>query len=477
MNLRPTQSSTFSLVRAGLQLNFAKLATAQEHVATGRRILRPSDDVIGTAKSLRTRKQLGQLDNYMTAVDSSRPFLESATAALQDVSGLLSEAKALITQGLNGTLNDGDRAVIGDQLSSLLDQLVDVANSQFGDQYLFGGMRSDAQPYVMQTLGGESRVVYRGDDNVHSVAIGPDTELGINMPGSEIFGRFAYEGASLTGSTGLALGASANQGSGFETVHVRHDATVGTPGAGVTLVNGGADDTLLNGHTLTIDGAAGTVQLGGGPVLSIPQPGDDDYTDFVVETQFGGELHLDFSGFTGGSSTATIRGEGSISLDGSIYTPLDFAQADLQLLNDATGAVVHVDTTRITSAGEELVRFDGNVSVFDALAGAAADLSRAGELGADELTERLTERLAELSRNQTNALNALGTLGARTERLNASGDRLGAMDLRLTGVLSNIEDADLADVALELSRAEQTLQLAQLTGSRLMQTSLLNFLR
>ena len=477
MHIRPTQSSTFSLVRSGLNLNFAKLALAQEHIATGKKILRPSDDVIGTAKSLRTRKQLSQLSNYMTAVDSSRPYLEASTAALQDVSGLLTEAKALITQGMNGTLNASDREIIGDQLEQLLNQLVDVSNSKFGDHYLFGGMQTDSAPFGFESVGSESRVMYRGDDNVHRVAIGSDTELGINLPGSEIFAAFEYAGASLSGSTGLALGTSANQGSGFTEIHVRHDATTGTPGAGVTLANGGADDTILQDHVLTIDGAAGTVTLGSGQALQIPQPGDANYTDFVVTNEDGAEVHLDFSAYAGGSSTATLTGEGAVSLGDGHYTPIDFSETNLQLVDDASGTVVHLDTTSVGRASDELVRFEGNVSVFDALQGAVHDLKNADSLSSADFMERMGDRLAELSRNQQNALNALGTLGARTERLNASGERLEGMDLNLQGVLSKIEDADLAEVALELSRTEQTLQLAQLTGSRLMQTSLLNFLR
>ena len=43
-------------------------------------------------------------------------------------------------------------------------------------------------------------------------------------------------------------------------------------------------------------------------------------------------------------------------------------------------------------------------------------------------------------------------------------------------LISNVEDVDFAEVALDLQRAEQTLQLAQATGARLAQQTLLNFL-
>jgi flagellin-like hook-associated protein FlgL len=44
-------------------------------------------------------------------------------------------------------------------------------------------------------------------------------------------------------------------------------------------------------------------------------------------------------------------------------------------------------------------------------------------------------------------------------------------------LLSGVEDVDFSQVALDMTRAEQTLQLTQATSSRLLQSSLLNFLR
>lgn len=477
MNIRPTQSSKFALVNSGLSLNFAKLALSQERIATGKRILRPSDDVIGTARSLSTRKQMSQINNYRKAIESSRPYLESASSSLQDVSGILSEARALITQGMSGTLNDSDRAIIGGQLEQLVDQLVGVANSQFGDRYLFGGTLTEEPPFAFETVGGVRQVVYRGDDEVQRVQIGANTEIGVNLPGSDIFGLFEYAGAKLSGLTGATLGTSANQGTGYADLIFRQDGTFGTPGAGIALANGGSDDTILQDHLLTVDVTAGTVTLGNGIARPIPQVGDPDYSDFVVKTAEGAEVHLDFTGFTGVDTSATLSGTGSVSLDGTNFTPLTFTETDLELVDSNTGTVVHLDTTNVNRAGSELLSFQGGVSIFDALQGAASDLKNSGGLDSADFLARMTDRLSEMDRNQGNAISALGTLGARSARMNDSAERLSAMDLSLQGVLSYIEDADLATVALELSRAEQTLQLAQMTGSRLLQNTLLNFLR
>jgi len=51
------------------------------------------------------------------------------------------------------------------------------------------------------------------------------------------------------------------------------------------------------------------------------------------------------------------------------------------------------------------------------------------------------------------------------------------MQLEMTTQISRIEDADYSQVVLDMMRAEQTLQLTQSIGTRLLQNSLLNFLR
>jgi flagellar hook-associated protein 3 FlgL len=88
----------------------------------------------------------------------------------------------------------------------------------------------------------------------------------------------------------------------------------------------------------------------------------------------------------------------------------------------------------------------------------------------------MQSRLGELDRNQDDLLVGLGKLGAASQRIEVAESRL--QDLRVTveGLVSNVEDADYAQVALDLQRAEQTLQLAQATGARLMQQTLLNYL-
>ena len=477
MTLRPTQSSIFSLVQRGLAMNLTRLAGAQEHVATGKAILRPSDDAVGTGRALSMRRRLGLLERFQDSVKNGRPVLETSTSSLEEASGILSEARSLLVQSLNGSMNPDDREALGIQIELILEKLVDVANTKVGDRFVFAGTRTDQEPYVMRNLDGQVYVQYRGNSEVQRVSVGFGAELALNVAGPEVFGRQAVSSIDLSGLTGLQLGTTANQGQGYADIHLRHDATVGTPGSGITLVSSGSLDTILNDHTLTVDSVAGTISLDGGPAFQIPDPTSPAYTDFVVRNDQGAEVHLDLTAYDGTSSVATLTGEGSIAIGNGAFAPIDFSETDLQLVDPLTGSVLHVDTTAVHRAGPELASFTGATDIFSVLAGAAADLRNSDGLPASDVIDRINLRFGEFQENYNQVLKGLGTLGARTERMISSGERLESLSLNVEGLLSQVEDVDVTSVILEMNQAEQTLQLAQATGSRLIQRTLLDFLR
>ena len=139
--------------------------------------------------------------------------------------------------------------------------------------------------------------------------------------------------------------------------------------------------------------------------------------------------------------------------------------------------MLHVDATQVHRAGVELVRFDGAANVFDAMLGAIHDLENGHDLRVSEMSARLEMRLGEIDRNHENVLRGVAVLGSRLARIETGLGRLDGMTTEISTHLSGVEDADLASVVMDASQAEQSMQLAQMAGSRLMQNTLLNFLR
>lgn len=476
MAIRPTQASSYDNVRRGLAINFFKLIRAQEQVSSSKRILRPSDDPVGTATSLAISRQIGDVERYISAVGTARPLVDAGIAAIDEAGTLYSEARELVVQGLNGTLNNNDRQALGQQIELLKARLVEIGNTKLGDRFLFGGTSSSGEPFTSQSSPFGQQVVYSGDTQARAVTIGVGVQVPVNVAGNEVFGQYQASGTTYAGLTGLAAGTSADEGSGYRYVTVRHDATTGTLGAGVALVASGASDTIVGDHALVIDGTARTARLGSGRVVNLPAAGDASLSNVTLTDDDGSVVHLDLSAWSGAGVSTTLHGDASISLDGTNFTALDLSDPNVELVDDATNTTVHVDATGVTRAGTELLTFGGTVNAFDVLQGIADDLRNIHGLDPAALQQRLSARLAEFDRNYDNMQIAQGTLGARSQRLTATESRLGDFNVSLQGLKSGIEDADITSVILDMSRAEQTLQLAQATGARLLQNTLLNYL-
>ncbi len=475
MTIRPTQSSIFNLVRMGLLDGTRSSIRAQEQLSSGRRLLRPSDDPVDFAEAAGFQRQLASGERYADAVHDARSILDAAASSAQDVSEQITRVRELVVQGMNGTLTDSDRASIAIEIEELREQAIEIANRQLGGQYLFAGT-SNAPPFTSQSRNGSETVRYAGNDESLRLAVGRESTIEATVPGHEIFAGRDAGGTNFAGLTGAASGTSTDQGVGYTYLELRHDATSGTLGSGLAFAANGSD-SILGAHTLTVDAAAGTVQLDNGDTVGLPDPADPASSSVRLVNESGAVLYADQSGFDGTSSSSSVFGDGSLSIDGNTYVPIDFANADLKLTDQAAGTVLHVDTRNIHRAGNELVEFGGTVNLFDTLQGIAEDLRNADGLTTAQVQDRLGQRLTELDRNHDHVLRGLGVLGARSARMTGLEQRFQDSNLQLEGLISDRRDADVSQVVLDMAQAQQALETTQASGVRLLQTSLLNFLR
>ncbi len=471
MSIRPTQGRSVDLVQRGIERNTSRLIRAQEQASSGRRIVRASDDPVGTSVSLSLRRQRGAIEAYSTSTASAKPIVEQASSRLQDGVSVVADVRALLIQGMNGSLSASDRGSVANQLELLEAQLLDIANTRSGDRFLFSGTATEDRPFVEETVDGEGSIVFRGNGQRQLIQTGRDADVAINVSGQEVFSKFAYTDTSLTSTTGIKSGSTADSGSGYAELIVKQTGTTGVMGAGITLVD--AADTLVGTQALNVDGAARTVQLGTGDVIGIPTPAP---STMAVQDENGATVELDLSAWGGGTLNTSVTGTASVSIDGASFTPVNLTETNLLLRSQSTGARMHVDTTDLKVAGSDLVTFAGTPSVFDTIRGVVADLRMPEGTDRAMLSKRLQTRLGELDRSERDMIEGLGRLGTAGQQIEIASSRLEDLDVSVRSLISNVEDADFADVALDLQRSEQTLMLAQATGSRLLQQSLLRYL-
>ncbi|TQR43741.1 flagellar hook-associated protein FlgL [Paenibacillus popilliae] len=68
-------------------------------------------------------------------------------------------------------------------------------------------------------------------------------------------------------------------------------------------------------------------------------------------------------------------------------------------------------------------------------------------------------------------------VGAKTNRIDLISERLGNLEMNLTEMQAKVEDADMAETIMKLKQDESVYQASLATGARIVQTSLLDYLR
>jgi flagellar hook-associated protein 3 FlgL len=132
-------------------------------------------------------------------------------------------------------------------------------------------------------------------------------------------------------------------------------------------------------------------------------------------------------------------------------------------LSENVTMAVNVSGDRIMGGGTESLDVTMK-TIMDRL-----ESGNSGELSSDSL-EKLDEHLE-------NILSIRAEVGAKYNRLQAAELKNGAETLNMTELLSKTEDIDMAEKIMEFSMMENVYQASLATGARILQPSLLDYLR
>jgi flagellar hook-associated protein 3 FlgL len=177
--------------------NQSRLSKTQLQLATGKRILTPSDDPAGATKTLDLQRYLETNKQFLSNMGFARARLETQETALASVTDLLQRANELAIQGNTGTASASDRAAIAAEVDQLLEQMLALANTRDSNgEYLFGGLQRDAAAFVRDPVTGA--VSYEGDDQQRQIQVSEVRRLADADTGQDIFMYVAGAGGAST---------------------------------------------------------------------------------------------------------------------------------------------------------------------------------------------------------------------------------------------------------------------------------------
>ena len=178
--MRVSSNAVYSTVMSNLFRNSERLLKAQVKVATEKRINKASDDPIGMGKVLDYRKRLASMDQYQDNISRGKTRIHMAETTLDMVADLLRDAKNIALDQSTGSVEGSNREIAAEQVVSIREQILQLANTRLGGEYIFAGHETH-KPAFLNTG------AYDGDSNEIKIIIGENTEVKINLTGEDIF--------------------------------------------------------------------------------------------------------------------------------------------------------------------------------------------------------------------------------------------------------------------------------------------------
>jgi flagellin len=123
-----------------LGINETNTAKSLEKLSSGYRINRAGDDAAGLAISEKMRGQIRGLQQASRNAQDGISLIQTAEGALQETEDILQRMRELAVQAANGTLADGDRQAIQDEVDQLVLEIDRIATTtEFNTKSLLDG--------------------------------------------------------------------------------------------------------------------------------------------------------------------------------------------------------------------------------------------------------------------------------------------------------------------------------------------------
>jgi flagellar hook-associated protein 3 FlgL len=179
--MRIADKMQFNQVNSNLTKNRSEMGELQNQAATQKRITKPSDDPLSSARVLAARTEERGNQQYIKNINNAKSFLEFSDQSLGELGEILIRAKELAIGAANDASgNEQSRNVTASEIEQIYHQSVQIGNRKLGDRFIFGGSKTQTTPFSNT---GE----YEGNDSEMKIGIHKDSYIAMNVAGDKVF--------------------------------------------------------------------------------------------------------------------------------------------------------------------------------------------------------------------------------------------------------------------------------------------------
>ena len=170
-------------------LNSSTLAEQKltSELSSGLAVSSLSDNPVAAGQASMLNSAISQDDTFVQTAASVESLMQVADSALGSVVSLLTSALSLAVEGNSGTESGSDLTGLSQQLGSIRDQVVALANTSYQGTYIFAGSDGNVQPFAVDTSTTPATTTYSGDTQVGAVTTENGQQIQTGLAGSAVF--------------------------------------------------------------------------------------------------------------------------------------------------------------------------------------------------------------------------------------------------------------------------------------------------
>jgi flagellar hook-associated protein 3 FlgL len=170
-------------------LNSSTLAEQKltSELSSGLAVSSLSDNPVAAGQASMLSSAISQDDTFVQTASTAESLMQVADSALGSVVTQLTSALSLAVEGNSGTENASDLMALSQQLGSIRDQVVALANTSYQGTYIFSGSQGNVQPFAVDTSTTPARATYYGDTQVGAVTTENGQQIQTGLAGSAVF--------------------------------------------------------------------------------------------------------------------------------------------------------------------------------------------------------------------------------------------------------------------------------------------------
>jgi len=433
--MRITNTMMTNNILSSINKNRKTMADYEQQIATGKRIQKPSDNPIVAARALKFRTNISEISQYETNASDALSWISITEQAITNTTSVMKRIHELSVQGASGTLTAKNREGIIAEVSQLKEQVVNEGNVSYAGRYIFTGYQTDKSLIypkastesfeITENLEADSletvkRVYGEEIHDVKRIRLSYDNMIESVVPGT--IAGFAVV-VMDSSSTAPAIEAYAPP-TVPPTVHFLKDTG--------ELIFNEADTGLI--------------------------PANFDFTyqkDEFAKSDLRPDHYFNSTNLATGDVFSKDKEAMSYQVSYSQSLQVNVMGYDFV-------------TTELVRDMEELIKATNSITY---------DGSLTDELNQDLLGSKFAAMISKMDAHLQNNLNIQAEIGGKVNRLELTLDRLAEDNLNFTDLLSNNEDVDMAETLIKFSAQEVVYQAALSSSSKIIQPTLLDFLR